>query len=435
MYAEASTPYWATRAFSIELGPRILDTHEHDSGGHAAPFVVDLDQDGRPDLVIGSLSGRFRYYRNVGSDIEPRFESSDWLATDREPARVPNWCCMAAAPQFVDLDSDGVLDLTAGSYGGPIYWLKGLGGLRFGDPLQLLSVDGATLLAQPETFWSATRASSQARDGRVDSFAANVAWMDWFNKKPLDMIHGNHFGQLFVWKGYATQHGYTSTNFGPPGLAQFRRVSVGPVQAASNEILIDGKMVLPDGDYHAAPAVADWDGDGISDILVASKSGNVYFLRNTGEPGAPEFKTRELILEGGQGIQLLEAGVAPQFGIRTHVHVADYNSDGKPDLLVGCFAASITPRPDLNAAKREDLQRLWRELELVDEQIGNKHRELPDKFEPYFRTENKAIRNRYNQLREKMRSYLVTNTIRTSSGRDYETDVTYHGNVWVFLRK
>ena len=55
-------------------------------------------------------------------------------------ARIENWCCMAVAPQFVDLDADGVLDLTAGSYGGQVYWFKGVSGMRFKPPHQVLQL-------------------------------------------------------------------------------------------------------------------------------------------------------------------------------------------------------------------------------------------------------------------------------------------------------
>ena len=52
---------------------------------------------------------------------------------------------------------------------------------------------------------------------------------------------------------------------------------------------------------HAAPAVADWDGDGRWDILSGSDSGAVYFCRNTGEPGATRFDEPEVLIPPHKG--------------------------------------------------------------------------------------------------------------------------------------
>ncbi len=56
----------------IKVAGRPIDV-EH--VGHAAPFVGDIDGDGRKDLLVGEYyKGRLRIYRNVGTNAEPRFE-------------------------------------------------------------------------------------------------------------------------------------------------------------------------------------------------------------------------------------------------------------------------------------------------------------------------------------------------------------------------
>src|SRR3954454_21255163 len=58
----------------IEAGGRPIDV-EH--VGHAAPFIGDIDGDGRKDLLVGELyKGRLLIYRNTGRDAAPRFERS-----------------------------------------------------------------------------------------------------------------------------------------------------------------------------------------------------------------------------------------------------------------------------------------------------------------------------------------------------------------------
>lgn len=59
--------------------------------GHAAPFMADLDKDGKDDLLVGQFgSGRLRIYKNIGSQKEPEFRSFEWLMAEKEIASVPS---------------------------------------------------------------------------------------------------------------------------------------------------------------------------------------------------------------------------------------------------------------------------------------------------------------------------------------------------------
>jgi hypothetical protein len=171
--------------------------HEANRKGHAAPVFHDWNADGLPDLVVGDFSGRFRLYANRGTRAAPAFSGYDSIQAEGDDAMLGNFCCTATGVRFADIDGDGIVDLTAGSYlPGMIYWFPGkAGGLGSRQTL----TDGAGLPILP-------RLDEAATNTGYNNYAAKPAWMDWDGDGRLDMLIGDARGDLLVRRNVGRAH-------------------------------------------------------------------------------------------------------------------------------------------------------------------------------------------------------------------------------------
>ncbi len=89
-------------------------------GSHTTPALIDIDGDGDLDLFVGETSGTINFYRNVGSRSRPDFElvSDEYLNIDVGRRSVP---------AFLDVDGDGDYDMVVGSESNGLVFFRNTG--------------------------------------------------------------------------------------------------------------------------------------------------------------------------------------------------------------------------------------------------------------------------------------------------------------------
>jgi hypothetical protein len=249
----------------------------------------------------------------------------------------------------VDYDGDGILDMISGSYDpGDIYLFRGLGKGKYADRELLHDESGVPLVHHPKELaeYHAIQKKTgqrypQGKDvirARVASFGSWPAMTDWDDDGDLDMLIGTFGGFL-----------YLRINAGSRTEPSFAAESV--------QIDADGTPLRVNS--HANPVVADWDGDGLWDLVVGAADGSVVWYRNKGEKKAPAFAASQELLpalaENKFLTQYLAPGDAPRRGVRNQICVVDYDRDGKLDLLVGDYSSVLRQKPDLGADEKAKL--------------------------------------------------------------------------------
>jgi len=95
-----------------------------DVGARATPHVVDYDNDGRRDLVVGALDGLVCLFINEGADTSPDYRAMTFAQEDGGNMDVPTG---RASPVVADLDDDGKKDLLTGDTAGQLLFYANRG--------------------------------------------------------------------------------------------------------------------------------------------------------------------------------------------------------------------------------------------------------------------------------------------------------------------
>ena len=89
-----------------------------DASGRSSVAVIDLNGDGRQDLVLGNTAGEMRFFANVGTNAAPAFDGV--VAIQAGGAAIDLAGTPRSRPFVGDFNADGIPDLLVGSEDGLI---------------------------------------------------------------------------------------------------------------------------------------------------------------------------------------------------------------------------------------------------------------------------------------------------------------------------
>jgi len=254
------------------------------------PTLGDADGDGDLDLVVGRLdgflNGSFRYFENTESPGAAAFVERTGAANPLDGVSYSG----APLPALADLDGDGDLDIVSVNGGVP-------------DPDFHVFENGILRRTPRAREWTG---GENPLEGLSVTYDARTAAGDLDGDGDPDVVSGQFDGtfRFFENTGDATGPAYTERTGGANPMDGF------------------------DAGGHSAPELGDLDGDGDLDLVAGSATGSFRYYENTGSALAPSFVER--------------TGAANPFDgftgyTRSTPTLADLDGDGDLDMASGGY--------------------------------------------------------------------------------------------------
>jgi WD40 repeat protein len=214
---------------------------------YSKPFIVDWNNDGKKDIIVGAKAGTVSVFINKGENLNPVF--ADEIKLNEEDLDVG----YNSSPVTVDWNADGKKDLLAGNSSGKVYIFLNKGNNAYPRFLD-------------DEIKTSIRVTGYARPFIVD----------WNSDGKFDVICGSSDGKIYI--------------FINEGDIKFPKFGNAQVVLVNNEEL---KLQGP-----ASVIAVDWNDDGKTDLVASNKENDqprIYLLLNTGTKEKPEFKEMKQI--------------------------------------------------------------------------------------------------------------------------------------------
>lgn len=288
--------------------------------GCPSPNFADFDGDGDLDLLCGEFLDGFTYFENIGTRTKPKYAAGRRLVDAKGKPLAMD--LQMIVPVAFDWDRDGDLDLIVGDEDGRVAFVENAG---------KLDVNHVPVFNPPMYF------QQQADTLKCGALATPVC-IDWDGDGDQDILSGNTAGYIEFFENLS------GLNVASPKWAAPKRLEVDgkPFRVTAGPSgSIQGSAEAKWG--YTTFSVADWDSDGLPDVVLNSILGEVVWLRNVGtrkEPKLSAPKPIEVAWTKDQPQPVLAWGWRKPIGDglltqwRTTPLVFDFNADGLRDLAV-----------------------------------------------------------------------------------------------------
>lgn len=281
--------------------------------GRPSPNFLDFNGDGKPDIICGEFRDGFTFFENVGSKTNPLFAPGRPLTNGDQIIRMD--LCMIT-PVAYDCTGNGWPDLIVGDEDGRVALVEHTGKV----------IDGMPVFLPPRYF------KQQAEDVKFGALATPVGF-DWNGDGRDDIIVGNTAGNI----AFIENLGGDPPKWAAPELLEAGGEVIHIMAGASGSI--QGPAEAKWG--YTTLSVADWNNNGLPDLIVNSIWGKIIWYENIGTHTKP-------LLAAAKPIEVEWKGIVPKpewnwwnpegknlvTQWRTTPVAVDWTGDGLTDLVM-----------------------------------------------------------------------------------------------------